>query len=356
MIGGQNGVRRAVERIARVVGHAAVYGNVVPHAGDLLDRADGVERHACIRDDAAARLEQDDRHREAAFGAPVSDERRDLAEVFCKVKRGIVRCIAHTVSAAKVELLCRKIEFCLGACHEIEHDRRRAHEHVRVEHLRADMTVQPHDIEVRHGKRIGQKGFGLSGLNRDAELGIDKPGRDRRVGVRVDARGQPQKDGLPQTAPRGLRFNGVQFFRTVDNKEPDAAFHRKGDVRAGLDAAVKIDVRHRKACGFGGCDLAGRNDIKTQALFFHYLRHSFEGCGLGCIKNAESVPERAVRRVGIRAAVLPNAILVHQVQRRAVLRGKRRAALSRKVQVGTLYADIVANHLFHSRPFAAQAV
>ena len=57
--GVQAGVRRPIEGVAGVVGHAPVHRHIALVAGDLLNGPGGIEGQARVRHDAAARLHKD---------------------------------------------------------------------------------------------------------------------------------------------------------------------------------------------------------------------------------------------------------------------------------------------------------
>ena len=77
-IGKQNGIGRAVQRKARIVGHTAIDRGIILEALDGLDRADGIERHTRIGNDASARLHTDRREGERVRLAKCLDRLTDL--------------------------------------------------------------------------------------------------------------------------------------------------------------------------------------------------------------------------------------------------------------------------------------
>ena len=78
----EDGVCGLIECVARIIGHAAVDGNVILEALDLFDAADGVKGHARICNDASAGLHQDGGHGKREAPASGFHVLRDEEDVF----------------------------------------------------------------------------------------------------------------------------------------------------------------------------------------------------------------------------------------------------------------------------------
>ena len=255
--GVQHGVLRAVEAVARVVGHAAVGDDVALVARDALDAAHGVDCHARVGHDAAPRLHQKARQRQGGLPDARLQPRADLGDARGDVRHRVVVGVAHAVAAADVELAEGEAELVAHVGHEADHQIDRAQKHVLVEDHRADVAVQSGHLEALHAQRGADELHGLSGLDGHAELHVHRAGVDRVVGVRVDARRDAQQHLLALSRRGRLLGQGDQLVAVVHDEAAHAFFEREGDVRVRLAVAVVVDPLRRIARGEGRADLAG---------------------------------------------------------------------------------------------------
>lgn len=104
LVGQQAGVAGPVEGEAGIVGHAAVHRDVVFIAGDLLDRAHGVEGQSRVSHDAASGLHVNLGQGDAQAGAGALGRGGHLGHLGVHVQNGVALDVAHAVAAAQVKL------------------------------------------------------------------------------------------------------------------------------------------------------------------------------------------------------------------------------------------------------------
>ena len=341
----QHRVFRAVEAVARIVGHAAVGDDVALEARDPLDAADRVDGHARVGDDAAARLQQEARLRQGARGERFPQTDGHFADAGRDIRARVAVDVAHAVAAAEIQLLKGEAQLVTHLGHEVDHQIDRAQIHVLVEDHRADVAVQTGELQLRHAERGAYEFHGLAGLDRHAELHVHRAGVDSLVGVRVDARGDAQQDLLPQAARLGRLAQGDQLVTVVHDEAAHAAIERESDVPVRLAVAVVIDVLRREARRERRGDLAGGDRVDAEALLGHDAVHPLEGGGLARVERQRVRAEARAHGLAVHPAVLADAVLVHQIQRRAVAVRQITDRLPGKAQRSVrVSADIVTEH------------
>ena len=163
--------------------------------------------------------------------------------------------------------------------------------------------------------------------------------------MRVDARGDAQQHLLAQRARGGLLGQGDQLVAVVHDEAAHAPVKRVGDVRVGLAVAVVVDLLRRKARGQSRADLAGGDRVDPQSLLGHDAVDLPEGGGLARIKRQRVLTEGVAEGRAVHPAVAADAILVHQIQRRAVGVRQRVHALAGEEQRAVGGAgDVLTKH------------
>ena len=345
-VGVQDGIGRAVERIAGVVRHAPVDDDVVLVARDALDAGDGVDRHAGVGDDAAARLHQEEGQRETVCGAAQLQVLRNAADAGGDVDVLVGVEVAHAVAAAHVQHLRHIAEALVQFRHEGGHHVDRVLEDRLVEDFGTHMAVQSAHRERGQAERVLDKGIGLAGLHRDAELHVDGAGIDGLIGVRVDARRDAQQHLLHDVHARGLFGQLPQLVGIVHDEVPDTLFQGVADVSVGLSVAVEEDFFRGEARRERGMDLARRDGVDAHALLVHDPVHCPESSGLPGIERERALTKAVAEGLGIHAAVMAEPLLIHQVERRAILLRQRRNRVPGKLKppvLGTL--NVVRKHV-----------
>ena len=215
------------------------------------------------------------------------------------------------------------------------------------------MAVEPDEPHVRQLQSARRNRFGRAGLDAESELGIDFPGCDSVKRVRIDAGRDPKQNVLPELSFRRNAVDRFELIRVVNDEAPDAEIHRKRDIRIGFVARMEPDVLHRKARLISGIELAAGNDVHAEPFLLHDPEHVQKGRCFRCVQHPSAFAECAFDRLPIGAAARADAVLIHQVERRAVFLGQRGNILPAKLQPGALYAKIVRDQtvVHRSVPF-----
>ena len=111
----------------------------------------------------------------------------------------------------------------------------------RVEDLRADVGVQPDQVERRLGGDRPHRPRGLALGDREAELLVLVRGGDVLVRVRLDAGGHPQQHRLHDAAARGDRSQPLDLDVGVDDDPADTDLDRALELGDALVVAVEAD-------------------------------------------------------------------------------------------------------------------
>ena len=355
LVGQQAGVIGLIQRETGIIRHTAVDRDIVLVAGDLFHRAAGIQRHASRAHDAAARLHMDLRHVDAQAGAGLLDGGGHLADLGVHVQIGVALHIAHAVAAAQIQLLGHIAVLFLHGGDELQHDHSGTLEHVLIEHLRADVTVEAHQFHMGLGQRIDGDLLGLTGLNGGAELAVHLTGGDGLVGMGIDAGGQAQQHLLADAAAGGLGLDGLDLLHVVGHEIAHMVVHAVDDIGVGLVVAVEIGVGQVIARLQCTVDLAGGHHVDAHALLLHDLINALEGVGLAGVQRTAGRTEMLLEGVLIYAALMADIVLIHQIQRRAVLLGQLDGILSREKQVAVgADGDILTDHSFFLSLASAQ--
>ena len=174
-------VHRAVEHRPDVVGHPPVHGHVRAHARDLLDRAHRVERHARVAHQRAAGLAQ--------HGHALGRVRQHGLGVLLGRRRAVLARVGDGEAAAQVQQ--REVADLA------QHVGQRL-VHVQVEDLRADVRVQPAQLQARAADALQRP---LHVAHGDAELGVLLAGADGLVGLGLDAGRHAHAGSADRTRP-----------------------------------------------------------------------------------------------------------------------------------------------------------
>ena len=164
--------------------------------------------------------------------------------------------------------------------------------------------------------------------------------------MRVDARRDAQQHLLHDVQARGLFGQLPQLVGIVHDEVPDAVLQRVANVGVGLSVAVEEDFFRGEARRERGVDLARRDGVDAHALLVHDPVHRPESGGLPGIERERALAEAVAEGLGIHAAVVAEPLLIHQVERRAVLPGQRRNRVPGKLQVPVRGAlNVVRKHV-----------
>ena len=170
--------------------------------------------------------------------APLRDRRRFLALH-----------VRHTEAAAEHQL--GKIE----GHGEVGHDLGRLGERRRLEHVRADVAVQPHQFDRRRSPGPVDRPQRIAVAEVEPELRVVLPGGDELVRVGVDARRDPQQDlGRRSGTRRGERVEAIELVERIDH---DVA-HAGGDRHPQLGQRLVVAVQGTRS----GRDTGGQRDVE----------------------------------------------------------------------------------------------
>ena len=212
------------------------------------------------------------------------------------------------------------------------------------------MAVEAHQLHMGLPQGVDGDLLGLAGLDGAAELGVHLAGGDGLVGVGVDAGGEAEQHLLPDAPAGGLGLDGLDLLHIVGHEVSDAVLHAVADVLVGLVVAVEVGLAQVIARLEGGVDLAGGHHVDAHALLLHDLIDALEGVGLAGIQGAGAGAEVLAEGLGVHPAVVPDPLLVHQVEGGAVLLGQLHGVLPGEEQVSAGGdGEVVADHA--ARPF-----
>src|SRR5664280_703246 len=138
------GVVRVVQRGADVVAHPAVDTDVGAQAGQLLDRADLIQRDRRRTTDRSTGFDPEPRYGEPGRRTLGGDDRAQPVGNLLDRQRRVLGGVGDAETAAEVEL--RQLDAVLGAHlrQQADHPMRRQPKPRGVEDLRADVAVQAH--------------------------------------------------------------------------------------------------------------------------------------------------------------------------------------------------------------------
>ena len=256
-----------IKAVTRIVCHAPVHNHIVFQSGQMLDRADGINRHACICHNASTRLHEDPRHGKTRLRNPLPD-------MLCQCKDsaryidGLIRLqIAYAVSPAQIQFLCGKAQRIVQRFHKAHHVVNRIFKNHFIKHHGSHMAVEARNRYCIHRKRLFHEAKCQPVSNWDAELYIYLPRVDCFVGVRVNPGCNTEKHLLPDPLCLSLSLQALQFGFIVHDKVPDTGIQGIADIFFRFSVPVEIDFLRREACAEGRMDFTSRNRVNAQALF-----------------------------------------------------------------------------------------
>ena len=262
-VGDDGLVGGVVERGADVVAHAAVHGDVLADAGDVLDGADGVERDARASDDGAARLDDQLRGTEAEVAAAALYRGGDHVGVCGDRGRLAVPQVADCEAAAGAELA--QIEAV-----QVERGDERQHRvdadgvGLELEYRRAEMHVDADQVEAGRRNGAAHGLLRVAGLDGEAELAVERAGRRVDVSMGIDAGREAQHDVLHDAAGAGHLVEHVQLAEVVDYDAADAVIEGHRELFRPLVVAVEVDVRGGYLGRLRDGQLAAGHDVESE--------------------------------------------------------------------------------------------
>ena len=191
-----------------------------------------------------------------------------------------------------------------------------------VEDLRADVRVQPGELE--HGQRQHPPDglVGGAGREREAELLVVVRGGHELVGVRLDPGRHPDQDPRPGAGQVRVVGEPGDLLERVDHDVPDPGRHRLLDLGRQLVVAVQRDQRRVHPGRQRHRELAAGAHVHPEPFLGHPAEHRPRAERLGRVGDVRVRPER----LRVLAGPAAHVRLVGDQHRRAELglRGRAR--------------------------------
>jgi hypothetical protein len=186
-------------------------------------------------------------------------------------------------------------------------------------HLAADVAVQAGQAHAGQGHCPVDPLPRRATPEAEAELGVVVAGGDERVRGRGHAGRDPQHHRQLSTLLRGDRGDPFELVEAVRHDRAHPQLRGAAKLGAGLAVAVEHHALHREAGALGGQQLAVAGHVDSESLAGHQLQHAHDTQGLGGIDHRHVGAER----LAVLAHPRQQLSAVHDVQRRAVVRGQR---------------------------------
>ena len=167
-----------------------------------------------------------------------------------------------------------------------------------VEDLRADVRVQPGELERGQRQHPPDRLVGGAGREREAELLVVVRGRHELVGVRLDPGRHPDQDPRPDAGQVGVVGEPGDLLERVDHDVPHPGRHRLLDLGRQLVVAVQRDQRRVHPGRQRHRQLAAGADVHPEALVGHPAEHRAGAERLGRVGDVRVRPERLRRTHG----------------------------------------------------------
>ena len=179
----------------------------------------------------AAGLDGEPRDGQTDCGALLLDDAAQPVGVLEDVHRVVGGGVGDALAAAEVELGQLDAVLVADRGEQPDHPVRGELEAVDVEDVRADVAVQPDQLERRQREhpadRLGRRAAG----QREAELLVLLAGLDVLVGVRLDAGRHPDVDPLAHAGALGDGGQPLELVEGVDDDAADADARRRARAR-----------------------------------------------------------------------------------------------------------------------------
>ncbi len=241
-VGNGGGVLGIVQRGTNVVSHAAIDRDVRPDARNHLDRSHPIHRHARRTDYRPARLDRQDRFRQAGSLARRPRRFRNDARPVRRRLRLLVVQVGDAESAAGREMPHLDTM-------RVPHQRRESDQfldcrdvRVRLEQLRADVGVVAEQLQLGPGQEADHRLGSLAIGDREPEFGIRDTGADLPMRVNIDARVQSQEYSRSRAETLGDVSQMADLVQVVDHDLADPRLERLPKLLWPLVVAVERDL------------------------------------------------------------------------------------------------------------------
>ena len=205
-------------------------------------------------------------------------------------------------------------ELVAHLCEQPDHPVRGDLEAAGVEDLRADVRVQPDQLEPGGRLHPAYRLERVAADQREAELLVLVRGRDELVGVRLDADGAADQHALGRAALDAQAAEPVDLGDRVDDDPADAGVEGGGQLGDRLVVAVQQQPVAREAGPHRDRELAAGAHVEAEPLLLDPAGDRGAQERLGRVED-----HRAAERLAVVAAAAAQVGLVEQEDRAAVL-------------------------------------
>ena len=196
-------------------------------------------------------------------------------------------------------------------------------ERIDIKDLRADVTVNARHTDARCLERRSHSLQRFARLQRKAEFGVDLAGADEIMRMRVDTRLDAEQHAGRFARCLCQRAQQLQLSDVIHHDTPHTALQRHGQLISRLIVSVEINSLSREPRLQRRVQLAAGHHIRTKAFFVQDTVHPLAAERFAGIQYQTLFMIMRVHGIFQRAAVGPDGILVHHIQRRTVFRGQR---------------------------------
>ena len=198
------GVRRVIQSRPDVVAHPSVDGDVRASQPTVqverLDRAHLVQGEDRRTDDRPTRLDGQPRRAEPVSECLALDDGPQPLGDVCRAHRVVSGDVRDAQPTAEIDLRELDPVQVVHPCQQVQHAMGAHLEGRGVEDLRADVAVDPDELEPLDREHPLDGLLGGAGSQREPELLILMSRRHELVGVRLDAHGGPDEHPLPRAS------------------------------------------------------------------------------------------------------------------------------------------------------------
>ena len=154
-----------------------------------------------------------------------------------------------------------------------------------LEDLRADVTVEPGDLDSGQHQRIDKGFLGRTVANVETELGILVGRLDIRMRVSLDTGTDANDDALGDTLRARIGRDALDLLMRIDHETRDTGIDVLLDLALRLVVALGEDMLHRKSRRLGDGKLSTTGHVDIAILLGDDLVHGNAAEGLGGIDD-----------------------------------------------------------------------
>ena len=270
---------------------------------------------------------------------------RQRPDVPRNVHHGVTLQVPHAKAAAQIQCLGHK---AVGLAHrlgKVQQNIDRIAERLCLKDLGTDVAVEALNDQVLPAQRVGNEPRRLPRLDGHTELAVDASGVDGLQGMGVDARRHPQQHPLADAPHPGGLVQPGQLLVVVHDEAPHVAVQGIGNVLVGLVVPVEVELLRREPTGQGRVDLARRDHICPHPLLVQHGVEALKAQGLSGKQGVRALRHILPERLDIGPAVLPQLVLVQDVQGGAKFLGQGHGVQAAHGQVALfVHSQVIIQH------------